>query len=157
MTKERLKIANYLTKKWPARLVFFSKENSEGEKDENKFISPEIEKYKRVVFKSVVCMMLPVLSDIYKTWKLLFFSPKFSWLALWESWSRSGILPRPVGWHSALRRLHRHSFQPAALGDKLQKPVVQNWVTSWIAETVSCVMSMEIYIKMRRMVMEELM
>lgn len=47
MTKESLKIANYLTKKLPARLVFFSKENSEGEKDENRFISPEIEKYKR--------------------------------------------------------------------------------------------------------------
>lgn len=48
MTKESLKLANYLTKKLPARLVFFfSKENSEGEKDENRFISPEREKYKR--------------------------------------------------------------------------------------------------------------
>lgn len=52
MTKERLKIANYLTKKWLARLVFFSKENCEGEKiDENQFISPEIEKYKRGCFQ----------------------------------------------------------------------------------------------------------
>lgn len=100
-------------------VLFIEKILKEGEERWNNSSAQKQRNTKDVVFKSVVCIMLPVLSDIYKTWNS-FFLFYFSWMSFlyFEFWSRSCALSCPVGWHSALGRLHRHSFQPAALWDR---------------------------------------
>lgn len=53
---------------------------------------------KEVVFKSVVCMVLPVLSDIYKTWELSFIIFSEVQLISFESPGVGAVLsPCPVG------------------------------------------------------------
>lgn len=98
----------------------FPRENSEGKGERwNQFISLETEKYKRGGLQvSSLYNVASFVRYIQNVESFFFF--KFIWMSFlyFEFWSRSCALSCPVGWHSALGRLHRHSFQPAALWDR---------------------------------------
>ena len=117
MPKERLKISNYLTKKWPAKLVRFPREILKGKNGWNQLISPETEKYKRGGLQVSSLYNVASFVRYIQNMELFFWSTAGWALFVLSSGVGGSALSCPVGWHSALGRLHRHSFQPAALRD----------------------------------------
>lgn len=60
-------------------------------------LAQKLRNIKEVVFKSVACMMLPVLSDIYKTWKLLFIFSEVQLIKFTRGPGIGAVVSRPVG------------------------------------------------------------